>query len=109
MPKKNFCRNNKKYIKSEQTITIINRAVYTDETLCNYYKGINNNHKSLIICNKTKEANISHNYIKIGNIGTIKLIDVISKINKRFALLLLNMKLEGEMALESGKELVSKL
>lgn len=105
---KNFCRNNKKYRKSDQTIIILNRAVYIDETLCNYYQDVNNNHKRLIMCNTTKEGNISHNYIKIGIVRTIKLIDIISKINKRFALLILNMKLEGELALESGKELVSK-
>ena len=105
---KNFCRNNKKFLRSDSTVTIINRAVYPDQILCNYYKDINNNHQSLIICDKSVEGNIDGNYIKIGNVRTIKLIDIISKVNKRLTLLILNMKLEGEMALESGKELVSK-
>jgi len=106
--KKNYCRNIKNFIKVESTITIINRTIYPIEKICNYYKDINNIKKDQILCNIKNEKNLDKDYIKIGTIQTMKLDDIIPLLNKRITLLVFDLELEGEMALESGKDLITK-
>ena len=107
--RKNFCRNNKNYAEPETTITIVNEVPYPIETFCDYYKDIKNSKKNLILCDKTKEKNLDKDYTKIDTIKTNKLSNFIPLINdKRMTLLILDLEYEGEMALESGKELITK-
>ena len=82
---------------------------YPIETFCDYYKDIKNSKKNLILCDKTKEKNLDKDYTKIDTIKTNKLSNFIPLINdKRMTLLILDLEYEGEMALESGKELITK-
>ena len=106
--KKNFCRKIKNFNTYESTITIVNKAVYPVEKFCNYYKDIKNIKNDKILCDISKGKNLDKDYIKIDTIKTIKLKEYIPFINKRITLLLLDLELEGEMALESGKELIDK-
>lgn len=106
--KKNFCRNHKDFFGPLSTVTIVNQALYPKETFCDYYKDIKNSKKDLILCDKDKEKNLDKDYINIGRIKTTKLSDFIPLIyGKRKTLLRLDLELEGEMAIESGKELIS--
>ena len=107
--RKNFCRNNKNYAEPQSTITIINEVLYPIETFCDYYKDIKNSKKNLILCDKSKEKNLDKDYIKIDTIKTNKLNNFIPLINdKRMTLLRFDLEYEGEMAIESGKELITK-
>ena len=107
--RKNFCRNNKNYAEPQSTITIINEVLYPIETFCDYYKDIKNSKKNLVLCDKSKEKNLDKDYIKIDTIKTNKLSNFIPLINdKRMALLRFDLEYEGEMAIESGKELITK-
>ena len=106
--KKNFCRNIKSLNSYESTITIVNKAVYPVEKFCNYYKDIKNIKKDQILCDISKEKKLDKDYIKIGTIKTIQLREYFPLLNKRITLLILDLELEGEMALESGKELIDK-
>lgn len=106
--KKNFCRNHKDFFGPLSTVTIVNQALYPKETFCDYYKDIKNSKKDLILCDKDKEKNLDKDYINIGRIKTTKLSDFIPLIyGKRKTLLRLDLESEGEMAIESGKELIS--
>ena len=106
--KKNFCRNHKDFFGPLSTVTIVNQALYPKETFCDYYKDIKNSKKDLILCDKDKEKNLDKDYINIGRIKTTKLSDFIPLIyGKRKTLLRLDLEFEGEMAIESGKELIS--
>ena len=107
--RKNFCRNNKNYAEPQSTITIINEVLYPIETFCDYYKDIKNSKKNLVLCDKSKEKNLDKDYIKIDTIKTNKLSNFIPLINdKRMTLLRFDLEYEGEMAIESGKELITK-
>ena len=107
--RKNFCRNNKNYAEPQSTITIINEVLYPLETFCDYYKDIKNSKKNLVLCDKSKEKNLDKDYIKIDTIKTNKLSNFIPLINdKRMTLLRFDLEYEGEMAIESGKELITK-
>ena len=107
--KKNFCRSNMDFFGTSSTITIINEALYPIETFCDYYKDIKNSKKNLILCDKSKEKNLDKDYIKVDRIKTTKLSNFLPQImNKRIALLRLDLEYEGEMAIESGKELITK-
>ena len=107
--RKNFCRNNKNYTEPQSTITIINEVLYPIETFCDYYKDIKNSKKNLVLCDKSKEKNLDKDYIKIDTIKTNKLSNFIPLINdKRMTLLRFDLEYEGEMAIESGKELITK-
>ena len=107
--KKNFCRTNMDFFGTSSTITIINEALYPIETFCDYYKDIKNSKKNLILCDKSKEKNLDKDYIKVDRIKTTKLSNFLPQImNKRIALLRLDLEYEGEMAIESGKELITK-
>ena len=107
--RKNFCRNNKNYAEPKSTITIINEVLYPIETFCDYYKDIKNSKKNLVLCDKSKEKNLDKDYIKIDTIKTNKLSNFIPLINdKRMTLLRFDLEYEGEMAIESGKELITK-
>ena len=107
--RKNFCRNNKNYAEPQSTITIVNEVLYPIETFCDYYKDIKNSKKNLVLCDKSKEKNLDKDYIKIDTIKTNKLSNFIPLINdKRMTLLRFDLEYEGEMAIESGKELITK-
>ena len=107
--RKNFCRNKKNYAEPQSTITIINEVLYPIETFCDYYKDIKNSKKNLVLCDKSKEKNLDKDYIKIDTIKTNKLSNFIPLINdKRMTLLRFDLEYEGEMAIESGKELITK-
>ena len=107
--RKNFCRNNKDYFGPGSTVTIINEALHPSETFCDYYKDSKSSKKSLILCDKTKEKNLDKDYIKIAKIKANKLSNFIPLINgKRLTLIKLDLEYEGEMAIESGKELILK-
>ena len=107
--RKNFCRNNKNYIEPESTIIIVNEALYPIETFCNYYKHKKKFKKNLILCDNNKEKNLDKDYVKIDTIKTNKLSNFIPLINdKRMTLLRFDLEYEGEMAIESGKELITK-
>jgi FkbM family methyltransferase len=107
--KKNFCRSNMDFFGTSSTITIINEALYPIETFCDYYKDIKNSKKNLVLCDKSKEKNLDKDYIKIDTIKTNKLSNFIPLINdKRMTLLRFDLEYEGEMAIESGKELITK-
>lgn len=107
--KKNFCRNNKDFFGPASTITIINEALYPIETFCDYYKDLKNSKKNLILCDESKEKNLDQEYIKIDRIKTTKLSNFIPLINdKRITLLRFDLEYEGEKAIESGKELITK-
>ena len=107
--RKNFCRNNKNYAEPQSTITIINEVLYPIETFCDYYKDIKNSKKNIVLCDKSKEKNLDKDYIKIDTIKTNKLSNFIPLINdKRMTLLRFDLEYEGEMAIESGKELITK-
>ena len=107
--RKNFCRNNKDFMGTASTITIVNEALYPEETFCDYYKDLKNSKKNLILCDKSKEKNLDKDYIKIDTIKTNKLSNYIPLItDKRITLLRFDLEYEGEMAIESGKELISK-
>ena len=106
--KKNFCRNNKDFFGPLSTITIVNQALYPIETFCDYYKDLKNSKKNVILCDTSKEKNLDKDYINIGRIKTTKLSNFIPLIyGKRKTLLRLDLEYEGEMAIESGKELIS--
>ena len=107
--RKNYCRNNKNYAEPQSTITIVNEVLYPIETFCDYYKDIKNSKKNLVLCDKSKEKNLDKDYIKIDTIKTNKLSNFIPLINdKRMTLLRFDLEYEGEMAIESGKELITK-
>jgi hypothetical protein len=107
--RKNFCRNNKNYAEPQSTITIVNEVLYPIETFCDYYKDIKNSKKNLVLCDKSKEKNLDKDYIKIDTIKTNKLSNFIPLINdKRMTLVRFDLEYEGEMAIESGKELITK-
>ena len=106
--KKNFCRNNKDFFGPLSTITIVNQALYPEETLCDYYKDNKNTKKNLILCDKDKQKNLGKDYINIGKIKTSKLSNYIPLVyGKRKTLLILDLENEGEMAIKSGKDLIS--
>ena len=107
--KKNYCRNNRDYFGPNSTITIVNSALYTKETLCGYYQDIKNSKKDMVICDLKKEKNFNIDYMRMGRINSTKLSNFIPLIeNKKLALLRLDLEFEGENAIESGKELISK-
>ena len=107
--KKNFCRNIKEFGEPTSSVTIVNEALYPIETYCDYYEDSKNSKKNLILCDKSKEKNLEQGYIKIDTIKTNKLSNFIPLIiDKRITLLRLDLEYEGEMAIESGKELISK-
>ena len=107
--KKNFCRNNKDFFGPASTIIIVNEALYPIETFCSYYKDYKNSKKNLILCDDSKEKNLDKNYIKVDRIKATKLSNFIPLINyKRLTLLRLDLEYEGEKAIESGKELITK-
>ena len=107
--KKNFCRNNKDFFGPASTIIIVNEALYPIETFCSYYKDYKNSKKNLILCDDSKEKNLDKNYIKVDRIKATKLSNFIPLINyKRLTLLRFDLEYEGEKAIESGKELITK-
>lgn len=106
---KNFCRNNKKLFKNLTTITIVNKAIYPVETICDYYKDLKNSKKNVILCDKEKTKNLDKDYIKINTIKTTKINDYMNLIkDKQIVLLIFDLEYEGEMVIESGKEFILK-
>jgi FkbM family methyltransferase len=104
---KNFCRNNKNFFIKGESITLINKGLYPINTTCNYYKDIKKVKKDIVLCDKKKEKNLDRDYVQIGLINTIKLANFIPSIlKKKITLLILDLDIEGEMAIESGKELI---
>ena len=107
--RKNFCRNNKDFFGPASTITIINKALYPIEAVCDYYKDLKNEKKNLILCDKTKEKNLDKNYVKINRIKSSQLSNFIPLMNhKRITLIIIDLESEGEKAIESGRELIDK-
>ena len=65
--------------------------------------------KNLILCDNTKEKNLDKNYVKINRIKASKLSNFIPLMNhKRITLIIIDLESEGEMAIDSGKELIDK-
>ena len=107
--KKNFCRNNRDYFGNTSTFIIINKYIYTIETSCSYYKDFKALKKDIILCDKNKEENLDKDYIKINKVRTNILNNFIQLTNnKRITLLILDFEYEGEMSLESIKDLIIK-
>ena len=107
--KKNFCRNNNKFFKNLTTISIVDKALYNVETICDYYKDLKNSKKNLILCDNSKIKNLDKDYIKIGKIKTTKLNEFINLIkDKQLTLLIFDLEYEGETVIESGKEIILK-
>lgn len=106
--KKNFCRNNKNFENKESTVTLINKALYPNVTICDFYKDNKSYKNNLILCDKSKEQKLDTNYKKTNKIETSKLSDFIPLMAKRITLLIFDLQFEGEMAIESGKELITK-
>ena len=108
--KKNFCRNfYKKDIFRNSSIFIINEALYPKETSCSYYKDFKASKKDIILCDKNKEKNLGDDYVKINTVRTNVLNNFIPLINnKKITLLIFDLEYEGEMSIESGKDLIIK-
>ena len=107
--KKNYCRNRKNFFSNLSTVTVINKALYSIETSCDYYRNMKNYKKNLLVCDKKFASNIEKDYIKIGNSQTSKLSDFISLIrNKQITLIRIDLENEGEKVIEGGKEIIIK-
>lgn len=103
---KNFCRN---FLGSKSSITIVNEVLHPKEAYCYYYKDLYNDEKKIIFCDDNKEKKIGEYLVKVGTIKANKLINFIPVINeKKIVLLNIDLDYEGEMAVESGKELIYK-
>lgn len=106
--RKNFCRNNRDFFGNLSSIIIVNKTLYTEEKACDYYKN-NNTGKYLILCNTSKSNNLQKNYKKISSVQSTKLSKLIPDLNStKIALIRIDLDAEGEKAIESGAELITK-
>ena len=107
--KKNYCRNNRDFFGDKSSLILINKGLYTDERVCDYYKDINNKKKDLIFCDKSKIKNLDNDYKKKESVEMAKLNDYLQYFdNRRVALVRIDLDAEGEKAIETGKTLFSQ-
>ena len=99
--RKNFCLN------PNFNVTLIKKAIYTDEKKCDYYAHRGNIGNGLILCDE--DTNINKEYIKTGMTYLTKLSNYIEFLSTK-NLVLIKMDIEGSegKAIESGIELISK-
>ena len=107
--KKNYCRNNRDFFGDKSSLIIINKGLYTDERICDYYKDVNNKDKDLIFCDKSKIKNLDKDYKKIESVEMAKLNDYLQYFdNRNVALVRIDLDAEGAQAIETGKILFSQ-
>ena len=99
--RKNFCLN------QNFNVTLIKKALYTDEKKCDYYAHRGNIGNGMILCDNN--TNINDEYIKTGETYLTKLSNYIEFLSSK-NLVLIKMDIEGSegKAIESGIELISK-
>ena len=99
--RKNFCLN------QNFNVTLIKKALYTDEKKCDYYAHRGNIGNGMILCDNN--TNINDEYIKTGETYLTKLSNYIEFLSTK-NLVLIKMDIEGSegKAIESGIELISK-
>ena len=99
--RKNFCLN------PNFNVTLIKKALYTDEKKCDYYAHRGNIGNGMILCDNN--TNINDEYIKTGETYLTKLSNYIEFLSTK-NLVLIKMDIEGSegKAIESGIELISK-
>ena len=99
--RKNFCLN------QNFNVTLIKKALYTDEKKCDYYAHRGNIGNGMILCDDN--SNINKEYIKTGETYLTKLSNYIEFLSTK-KLVLIKMDIEGSegKAIESGIELISK-
>jgi FkbM family methyltransferase len=106
--KKNYCRNNRDFFGDMSSLIVINKGLYKEEKKCDYYKNIENKEKNIIICDKSN-SNLENNYHKIDSVEMATLGEFLNYIdNRNIALLRIDTDAEGEMALETGKQLFTQ-
>ena len=102
--KKNYCRNNRDFFGDKSSLIIINKGLYTDERICDYYKNVKNKEKDLIFCDKSKIKNLDKDYKKIESVEMAKLNDYLQYFdNRNVALVRIDLDAEGAQAIETGK------
>jgi len=107
--KKNYCRNNRDFFGDKSSLIIINKGLYTDERICDYYKNVKNKEKDLIFCDKSKINNLDKDYKKIESVEMAKLNDYLQYFdNRNVALVRIDLDAEGAKAIETGKILFSQ-
>ena len=107
--KKNYCRNNRDFFGDKSSLIIINKGLYTDERICDYYKNVKNKEKDLIFCDKSKIKNLDKDYKKIESVEMAKLNDYLQYFdNRNVALVRIDLDAEGAQAIETGKILFSQ-
>ena len=110
--KKNYCRNIKTILEenlNNLTMTLINRTIYPTESACGYYQDIKNSRKDLVVCDLRKEDNFEIDYMRMDIVNSTNLADFIPLIkHKKITLLRLDLEFEGENAIKSGIELITK-
>ena len=107
--KKNYCRNNRDFFGDKSSLIIINKGLYTDERVCDYYKDVKNKEKDLIFCDKSKNNNLDKGYKKIESVEMAKLNDYLQYFdNRKVALVRIDLDAEGAKAIETGKILFSQ-
>ena len=107
--KKNYCRNNRDFFGDKSSLIIINKGLYTDERVCDYYKDVKNKEKDLIFCDKSKINNLDKDYKKIESVEMAKLNDYLQYFdNRKVALVRIDLDAEGAKAIETGKILFSQ-
>lgn len=107
---KNFCRIIKNILVNEQTIIIVNKAIFPIEISCDYFKNFkNSNKKNMILCDKSKQIDLDENYIKFGKIKTTNLSFFLPLIkHKRITLLIFDFDFVEEKSIEIIRDLVVK-
>ena len=107
--KKNYCRNNRDFFGDKSSLIIINKGLYSDERVCDYYKNVKNKEKDLIFCDKSKINNLDKDYKKLESVEMAKLNDYLQYFdNRRVALVRIDLDAEGAKAIETGKILFSQ-
>lgn len=104
--KKNYCRNNRDFFGDISSIIIIDKGIYSEETTCDYYKDIESNKRNIILCDSSQSDKLNSEYKKISSVEMRNLTYYLQYMdNRNIALIRIDTNLEGEMALETGKEL----
>ena len=85
----------------------MNKTLSPIENFCDYYKDLKNKKHIFIFCEKIKENSSDKNYLKINSFKHTILSHFIPLLkNKRITLLIFDLGFEGEMTMESSKELI---